>query len=49
MPELPDVTVYIEALEKRILGARFDGLELGNPFLLRSIDPAPQDLVGKKV
>jgi len=49
MPELPDVTVYIEALEKRILGARFDGLEIGNPFLLRSIDPAPQDLVGKKV
>ncbi len=49
MPELPDVTVYIEALEKRIRGARFEGLELGNPFLLRSIDPAPQDLVGKKV
>ncbi len=49
MPELPDVTVYIEALEKRIRGARFEGLELGSPFLLRSIAPQPQELVGKEV
>jgi formamidopyrimidine-DNA glycosylase len=49
MPELPDVTVYIEALEKRIGEARFEGLELGSPFLLRSIDPAPEDLIGKRV
>jgi formamidopyrimidine-DNA glycosylase len=49
MPELPDVTVYLEALEKRILGARFEGLELGSPFLLRSIEPAPSELVGKSV
>ncbi len=49
MPELPDVTVYIEALEKRIRAARFEGLELGSPFLLRSIDPRPETLVGKVV
>jgi formamidopyrimidine-DNA glycosylase len=49
MPELPDVTVYLEALQKRILGARFEGLELGSPFLLRSIEPAPAELVGKAV
>ena len=49
MPELPDVTVYIEALEKRIRGARFEGLELGSPFLLRSISPRPGELVGKEV
>ncbi len=49
MPELPDVTVYIEALEKRVLGSGFEGLELGSPFLLRSIDPAPQELIGKQV
>ncbi len=49
MPELPDVTVYVEALETRIRGARFEGLELGNPFLLRSISPKPQELVGKEV
>src|SRR5262245_43899881 len=49
MPELPDVTVYIEALSKRVLGARFEGLDLGSPFLLRSIEPAPRALVGKRV
>jgi formamidopyrimidine-DNA glycosylase len=49
MPELPDVTVYIEALEKRIRGARFEGLELGNPFLLRSIAPEPQELAARNV
>jgi formamidopyrimidine-DNA glycosylase len=49
MPELPDVTVYIEALSKRVLGARFEKLELGSPFLLRSIDPAPRELEGKSV
>jgi formamidopyrimidine-DNA glycosylase len=49
MPELPDVTVYIEALAKRVLGARFEGLELGSPFLLRSIDPPPEELMGREV
>jgi formamidopyrimidine-DNA glycosylase len=49
MPELPDVTVYVEALAKRVLGARFEGLELGSPFLLRSIDPPPEELVGREV
>jgi formamidopyrimidine-DNA glycosylase len=49
MPELPDVTVYIEALEKRIRGARFEGLELGSPFLLRSIAPHPGELAGREV
>ncbi|HEY7819747.1 MAG TPA: DNA-formamidopyrimidine glycosylase family protein, partial [Vicinamibacteria bacterium] len=49
MPELPDVTVYIEALARRVLGARFQGLELGSPFLLRSIDPPPEELVGREV
>jgi formamidopyrimidine-DNA glycosylase len=39
MPELPDVTVYLEALEARILGARLLGLRLANPFVLRSVDP----------
>jgi formamidopyrimidine-DNA glycosylase len=49
MPELPDVTVYVEALEKRIRGARFEGLELGSPFLLRSIAPTPRELAGMNV
>src|SRR5262252_7874936 len=36
MPELPDITVYIEALEKRILGRKLEHLQIGSPFLLRT-------------
>ena len=39
MPELPDVVVYIEALEKRILGQRLERVRLASPFLLRTVDP----------
>ncbi len=39
MPELPDITVYIEALESRILGARLEHVRIARPFLLRSVDP----------
>lgn len=49
MPELPDVAVYIEALERRILGARLERLEIGSPFVLRSVAPPPAELVGKRV
>ena len=48
MPELPDVTIYIEALEKRILGRRLEGLRIVSPFLLRSVDPPVADAIGKK-
>ena len=40
MPELPDITVYIEALESRILGQRLAGARLASPFLLRTVTPA---------
>lgn len=49
MPELPDVTVYIEALEKRILGQRLDNLRIVSPFLLRSVEPPAASAIGKKV
>lgn len=49
MPELPDVTVYIEALETRIANATFVKLRLANPFVLRTVEPAPSELIGKKV
>ena len=49
MPELPDVTVYIEALDARIRGAAFAGLRLANPFVLRSVDPPVSALIGKRV
>jgi formamidopyrimidine-DNA glycosylase len=39
MPELPDVTVYLEALESRILGRTLAGIRLGSPFVLRTVDP----------
>jgi len=49
MPELPDVAVYIESLEKRIRGARLENLRLLNPFLLRTAVPPIGEASGKKV
>ena len=49
MPDLPDLTVYLEALAQRLMGQRFERLELRNPFLLRSVTPTPQDLAGRPV
>lgn len=49
MPELPDITVYIEALETRIGGATLERIELRNPFLLRTVDPPLAACEGKRV
>ena len=49
MPELPDVTVYLEALDARIRGARLERMRLANPFVLRSVDPSPTDVAGHTV
>jgi formamidopyrimidine-DNA glycosylase len=49
MPELPDVTVYIDALSARVLDQPLERLRLGNPFLVRTIRPGPEDLAGRKV
>jgi formamidopyrimidine-DNA glycosylase len=49
MPELPDVTVYVEALERRIVGQTLKCVRLASPFLLRTVDPSPSDLLGRKV
>ena len=49
MPELPDVTVYLEALERRILGARLERVRLLTPFLLRSVDPPLSAVAGTTV
>jgi formamidopyrimidine-DNA glycosylase len=46
MPELPDITVYIEALEERVLGKSMTGVRIVNPFVLRSVEPPIQKLVG---
>ncbi|MDY6946460.1 MAG: DNA-formamidopyrimidine glycosylase family protein [Pseudomonadota bacterium] len=49
MPELPDITVYIESLEARIVGHRLERVLLKNPFLLRTADPPPQSCEGQLV
>ena len=49
MPELPDITVYIEALERRLLGARLESTRITHPFLLRTFDPPISALYGRKV
>jgi formamidopyrimidine-DNA glycosylase len=49
VPELPDIVVYIEALEKRILGQVLEGIRLVSPFLLRTVDPPLTAAQGKRV
>src|SRR4051812_13984478 len=49
MPELPDVTVYIEALEKRIVGDTLLGIRLADPFVLRTVQPRPGEMAGRRV
>ena len=49
MPELPDITVYIEALDARVRGARLLSVRLGSPFVLRSVDPPLAAAFGKTV
>ncbi|MFO1061578.1 MAG: DNA-formamidopyrimidine glycosylase family protein [Dongiaceae bacterium] len=49
MPELPDVTVYLEALERRVLGQELLDIRLGGPFLLRTVDPPVAAFRGRPV
>ena len=49
MPELPDIVVYIEALEKRILGQTLERVRLASPFLLRTVDPPLRAVEGQTV
>ena len=49
MPELPDVVVYLEALERRILHQPLEAIRLISPFVLRSVDPPVADVVGRRV
>jgi formamidopyrimidine-DNA glycosylase len=49
MPELPDIVVYIEALEKRILGETLEEIRIVSPFLLRTATPPITSTFGKKV
>jgi len=49
MPELPDITVYIEALEPRILGQKLEAVRVVSPFLLRTAEPPLAEAHGQKV
>ena len=49
MPELPDILLYLHALEPRILGRRVMGVRLATPFLLRSVHPPLSVVEGKTI
>ena len=49
MPELPDITLYLEALERRILGQTLERVRIASPFLLRTAVPPLTDAHGRKV
>ena len=49
MPELPDVTVYVEALRQRVAGQVLQGVRVASPFVLRTFDPPLSAAAGRKV
>jgi formamidopyrimidine-DNA glycosylase len=49
MPELPDVTVYLEALAGRVLHEPIQKIRIGSPFVVRSFDPPINEAEGRKI
>ena len=49
MPELPDITVYVESLGSRIADAKLRNIRLNNPFLLRTATPPIASVLGRRV
>lgn len=49
MPELPDLTVYLDQLDARIMGQPLEKTRLASPFLLRSVEPPLREAEGKRV
>jgi formamidopyrimidine-DNA glycosylase len=49
MPELPDLTVYVEALSRFAVGATIEELRVRNAFLLRTVTPTPADFAGRRL
>src|SRR5690348_15867371 len=49
MPELPDISLYLQQLAPRILNQPLVRITLKNPFVLRSVDPPISQLQGKRV
>src|SRR5436309_3679763 len=48
MPELPDIVVYIEGLQRRIVGQPLTRVNLLSPFVLRSVEP-PLDSIAHQI
>jgi formamidopyrimidine-DNA glycosylase len=49
VPELPDLTVYLEHLERRTRDAELVAIRLGGPFVLRTVVPTIEQVVGQRV
>ena len=49
MPELPDIAAYLEALEPRVMDRTLERVRLGNPFLLRTLEPPLASAEGRVV
>jgi formamidopyrimidine-DNA glycosylase len=49
MPELPDVTVYVECIAAKTLGRKIEKIRVASPFVVRSVDPPIRDAEGKTV
>jgi formamidopyrimidine-DNA glycosylase len=49
VPELPDVTVYVECIAERVLGEPLEALRILSPSVLRSVEPSPADVQGRRV
>ncbi len=49
MPELPDITVYIEAIRGRVVGKPLETILIQTPFLLRTVEPRLDAFIGKSV
>ena len=49
MPELPDVTVYVELIEAKTRGRAVQHVRISNPFVVRSVEPSVREIEGKVV
>jgi formamidopyrimidine-DNA glycosylase len=49
VPELPDITLYLDALAARVLGQPLERIRIGNPFIIRTIEPTVADVEGRHV
>ena len=49
MPELPDITVYVEALEERTVGRTLERVRIASPFLVRTVTPGLAEAEGRTV